>query len=460
MFVDVLSNLLVYQKAYPDLAAEIKQVQKLPPDGSSVPTLLNAMTERLPHFEALVRSTLLLQVATQTKLVQLVNNVASENATNLQDQEAIFTLCTKAHERWPEHETIATNVNAVGLQVSEGRASSSIDAVQVAISSCIGAEGAITFTTASLNELVQATTALDSVMITDPEHKLALIGHAEKLLEHMSHVFPNYQGVLEHSVLPSLIACFMGAGGASYPHTKKLRCVAAAREVWKASEELVAIGATIDDKIAHPAHQDILMAAVRASMSMSADLAKNGVQLGDLGDTVQEVVTQADNASRDFSTALISKSSVRLQAVVKEITEYMGYNAEGGGFWSDDVQDEDDFDAWLQQGQNTILKKDASHMKSLADQVENDMNEDLQLTSKLNVQIEKDLHDTARLVLTGLRANFAEALLLRLFSTAGDDKSKKAKVHAIKRGIKKTAAWDMVGAPLRKAAAAIMRKVV
>ena len=99
-------------------------------------------------------------------------------------------------------------------------------------------------------------------------------------------------------------------------------------------------------------------------------------------------------------------------------------------------------------------------MKSLADQVENDMNEDLQLTSKLNVQIEKDLHDTARLVLTGLRANFVEALLLRLFSTAGDDKSKKAKVHAIKRGIKQPAAWDMVGAPLRKAAAAIMRKVV
>ena len=38
---------------------------------------------------------------------------------------------------------------------------------------------------------------------------------------------------------------------------------------------------------------------------------------------------------------------------------------------NDDVQDEDDFDAWLQQGQNTILKKDASHMKSLVDQVEN-----------------------------------------------------------------------------------------
>ena len=122
--------------------------------------------------------------------------------------------------------------------------------------------------------------------------------------------------------------------------------------------------------------------------------------------------------------------------------------------------EQNDLVVWFQHVLNTIPRKDASHMQPLADRVETAATEDVQLTPKLDAKVDKDILTAAKKVVTLIRANFVEALQLRLFSTGGDDKSKKSKVQATQRSLKKLATWEMVGVPVCNAVTEIKRKVV
>ena len=66
----------------------------------------------------------------------------------------------------------------------------------------------LTFQT--LGALVEASTGLDGIQITETSRKEALICHVEKLYEHLTVVLPVYNAVPVNCVMPSVLACSRG----------------------------------------------------------------------------------------------------------------------------------------------------------------------------------------------------------------------------------------------------------
>ena len=191
---------------------------------------------------------------------------------------------------------------------------------------------------------------------------------------------------------------------------------------------------------------------------MKVALVKRDITLDILGNTANEMLHHAVNETSAHVRELTAQSLAELTKAVEASDELMGHSADGGR-WCANI-DSLDVDEWLAVAKERLLTKHCQRMQERADTIADVTQKDKDITGKLSVKHDVELHERATNTLVALRTDFCEALLLKLIEGDADDKIKKTKAHAINKSIKPPAKWEDIGEPVRKAAAKLMRKAV